>query len=115
MRPHPVVRIRGRLTRRGARITLMTVHAPRGARIAVRCRGRGCPTRTWRHRTRKALTRVSMFPRTVRAGTRLVVTVAKDGRIGKHTVIVIRRGKAPLRYDRCLVPGASRPEACPSA
>ena len=115
MRPHPVVRIRGRLTSRGAQITLMTVQAPKGAQIAVRCLGRGCPSRAWRHRSRKALTRVSMFPRHVRAGNRLVVTVVKDGRIGKHTVIVIRRGKAPLRFDRCLVPGATRPAACPSA
>ena len=33
MRPAPVVRIRGRLSRSGARITLLTVQAPRGAAI----------------------------------------------------------------------------------
>jgi hypothetical protein len=61
------------------------------------------------------VTRVARFERSLRAGTRLVITVVKDDRIGKHTVIVIRRGKAPLRTDRCLVPGQRRASACPAA
>src|SRR5215208_3329360 len=107
MRPHPVVRIRGRLSRIGARITLLTVLAPRGARIAIRCRGRDCPARRWARTT--ALTRIARFERNLRAGTRLVITVTKPGRIGKHTTILIRSGHAPWRRDRCLEPGAGRP------
>ena len=112
MRPLPVVRIRGRLSRIGARITLLTVLAPRGARIAIRCRGRGCPARRWARTT--ALTRIARFQRDLRAGTRLVITVTKRRRIGKHTMIVIRAGKAPTRRDRCLMPGSTRPVACPA-
>src|SRR4051812_9178868 len=41
--PFPVVRLRGRLTRGGVRVSLLTVSGPRGARVAMRCAGGGCP------------------------------------------------------------------------
>jgi hypothetical protein len=110
MDPAPVVRIRGRLTRSGARITLLTVRAPRGARIAVRCFGRRCPVRRWARTS--ALTRVRRFQAAFPAGTRLVISVTKPRRIGKHTLIVIRRGKPPTRLDRCLMPDTRKPVAC---
>jgi hypothetical protein len=112
MRPHPVVRIRGRLTSAGARVTLLTVSAPSGARIVVVCNGRGCPVRRWARTT--TLTRIVRFQRVLEAGTRLVITVTKAGRIGKHTTIVIRRGRVPKRLDRCLMPGSVRPVRCPA-
>jgi hypothetical protein len=110
MSPAPIVRIRGRLTRSGARITLLTVRAPRGASITLRCLGRGCPAQRWARTA--ALTRIKRFEGTLRAGTKLVITVTKPGRIGKRTTIVIRRGKAPRRADRCLAPGARKAVAC---
>jgi len=39
--------------------------------------------------------------------------VTRGDAVGKFTRFRIRRGKAPLRADRCLVPGSSRPVACP--
>jgi hypothetical protein len=111
MRPAPVIRIRGRLSRTGARITLLTVRAPRGARISLRCHGSSCPARRWARAT--ALTRLVRFERNLRAGTKLVIAVTKPGRIGKHTTIVIRGDRAPWRRDRCLRPGTSRRIACP--
>ncbi len=108
--PAPLVRIRGRLTRTGAQITLLTVRAPRGARIKLRCFGRGCPAKRWAGTA--SLTRIRRFQGVLPGGTRLVISVTKRGRIGKHTTIVIRRGAAPTRRDRCLVPGSSRPVAC---
>jgi hypothetical protein len=111
MTPAPVVRIRGRLTRSGARITLLTVRAPSGARITLRCSGRGCPAERWARTA--ALTRIKRFEGAFRAGTKLVITVTKAGRIGKRTTIVIRRGKAPRRADQCLMPGGRKAVACP--
>ena len=110
MRPAPLVRIRGWLTERGARITLLTVRAPKGARISVGCTGVGCP----RNAPAQAaeITRLRAYEGMLRAGARLVIRVTRPGFIGKHTVIRIRRGKQPLRRDRCLVPGDSRPKAC---
>ena len=113
MDPAPIVRIRGYLTGSGARITLLTVRAPHGARIVVRCLGRGCPARRWAGIA--SVRRVVRFQRAFPAGTRLVISVTKPGRIGKHTTIVIRRGAAPTRRDRCLMPGARKPVRCPAA
>jgi hypothetical protein len=112
MRPAPVVRIRGRTTVGGARITLLSVKAPRGARISLTCRGSSCPVKRWAKAT--AITRLLRFERVLAAGTKLTIRVTKPGRIGKYTEIVIRSIKAPWRRDRCLVPGSSRPRRCPA-
>jgi hypothetical protein len=110
--PFPLVRIRGYLTPGGVRVTLLSVRSPHGARIVVRCFGRTCPVTRWAHTT--VVTRIVRMQRVLAAGTRLVVSVTRPGYIGKHTVLVIRDGRAPLRRDRCLNPGSSRPVACPS-
>jgi hypothetical protein len=109
--PYPLVRISGRLTVTGARLTRLTVTAPRGARIAVVCHGPGCPTR--RVAEIASVTHVRPFERDLRAGVRLTITVSKPGYISKVTTIVIRRGRAPARRDMCLAPGARKPSACP--
>jgi hypothetical protein len=112
LRPFPIVRVRGWLTRAGARVTLLTVRAPRGARIATLCRGRSCPVR---HLARTAsLTRLRALQRHLRAGTRLDISVTKAGYIGKWTTIVIRQGRPPRRADRCVYPGGRRPAPCPA-
>ncbi len=102
IRPFPVVRMRGRLTSTGARVTLLTVRAPRAAKVFVHCKG-SCPSRRWSRTARKSrLTRVSAFERSLRSGTRITVTVTRRGYVGKRTTFVIRRGLAPRRTDRCL-------------
>jgi hypothetical protein len=111
MSPAPTVRISGQLTRRGAMIERLSVRAPRGVTISVRCRGDGCPRRTLARSA--AVTRLRSFERHLRAGIRLEIRVTRAGFIGKHTVIGIRRGKAPWRRDRCLYPGSVRPARCP--
>jgi hypothetical protein len=45
MSPFPVVRISGKLDRKGALIKRLTVRAPYGATVRIRCRGGGCPFR----------------------------------------------------------------------
>ena len=114
LRPFPVVRIRGWLTRVGARVTLLSVRAPRGVQIAARCRGRSCPVRRLARTASVTRTRLRPFQRGLRAGTRLDITVRKTGYIGKWTTIVIRRGRPPARADRCVYPGARRPAPCPT-
>jgi hypothetical protein len=112
MNPFPIVRIRGRLTADGARVTLLTVRAPRGARIAVKCAGDHCPRR--RVAVVAVVVHLRPYERVLRAGTRLEIRVTRRSSIGKYTRLVIREGQAPLRRDRCLMPGSSRPVACPS-
>ena len=110
--PFPVIRIRGRLTTRGAVITLLSVRAPRGARVAISCKGRGCPKRV-RART-ATLVRFPTVNGHLRAGAVIEVRVTKSGTVGKYTRFTIRRGKAPLRRDSCLASNGTRPIRCPS-
>jgi PKD repeat protein len=111
MNPFPIVRIAGRYLRHGARIKLLVVDAPRGTKVAIRCRGRGCP---FKKQVRPAaLVRVKKLERVLRAGAVVKVYVTQRGVIGKYTRVRIRAGKAPARIDLCVPPGMWRPIRCP--
>lgn len=112
IRPFPVLTIAGRFTRRGVRFTRFTVKAPSAARAEITCSGRGCrfSRRTYRPGRIRALER-----RLLRPGTRVTVRVTRTGFVGKYTSIVVRRGRAPRRVDRCLRPGSRKPSACPAS
>jgi hypothetical protein len=111
MRPYPTIRIKGTLTTTRANVALLTVKAPKGARIRLTCAGPSCPRREVAQAT--ALVHIRQFERELRAGTKLTITVAKPGYITKVTTIVIRRGKAPKRSDRCRLPDAKKLVRCP--
>jgi hypothetical protein len=111
LRPFPVVRIRGRLTLTGARVTSLTVKAPHRVRIVVTCGGPSCPRN--RFRMSASHTHLRPFERDLRAGVWLRVRITKRGYIGKQTVIRIRQGKVPRRTDGCLYPGHRKVQACP--
>jgi hypothetical protein len=120
MNPFPTVRIRGRLTRVGARIRLLAVRAPAGTRVVARCRGGGCLSRAQRARVPapagadSGRVRLRRLERAYRAGVRLEIFVIKSGAIGKYTRFRIRRTLAPARSDRCVGPDQlNRPSACP--
>jgi PKD repeat protein len=106
-----VVSIRGRLVRARTRVTRLAIRAQRGARVVVRCRGRGCPRRIVK-RSRGKTIRFRRFERTYRPRMRVVVRVTRRGLIGKETTFVIRRGRPPLRRDLCLRPGSSKATRC---
>jgi PKD domain len=111
MNPFPIVRIAGRYLRNGARIKLLVVDAPRGSKVSIRCRGRGCP---FKKQVRPAaLVRVKKLERVLRAGATMKIYVTQRGVIGKFTRVKIRAGKAPARIDLCVPPGSWRPIRCP--
>jgi hypothetical protein len=113
--PFPVVRIVGSFGRPGIRIEQLVVNAPDGARVEIRCRGRGCPFRRLVRRTRPQTVRVRRFARRIlRAGAVVQVWVTRPGEIGKYTRLRIRSGRRPVRVDRCLLPGSRRPVRCPT-
>ena len=111
--PFPVVRIAGRFKGRRTKLTRVTVTAPRGTRIRVACKGRGCPYR--RKAIAVRLVRVRALQRTYRPRATIEIRVTQPRRIGKYTRLRTRRGKAPVRLDRCLMPGKTRPVKCPKA
>jgi hypothetical protein len=115
--PFPVVTLRGRLVRGGARIDALAItQLARGTHVRVKCQGRGCP---FRSKTRTAgaggTVRFPELARRLRAGIRLQVIVTRPGRVGKYTSFRIRANRPPTRVDRCMVPGAHSPRRCSAA
>ena len=112
LRPFPIVRIRGYFKSGGVRVTLLSVNAPRSSHVAARCVGKGCPVRSVS--VASAPARLRAFERFLPAGTVLQVRVTSAGRIGKYVSFRIRAHSAPLRNDLCLMPGKTKPAACPT-
>jgi PKD repeat protein len=110
--PFPIVRIAGRTTRRGVHLKLLTVDAPQGSSVLVRCRGRGCP---FKAKTRTAsFLRLHRLERPLRAGVMVRIYVTSRSAIGKYTLFKILKNAAPVRVDGCLMPGSLKPVVCPS-
>jgi PKD repeat protein len=114
--PFPVVRIRGRIARRVVTISLLSVRAPRGATVLVRCRGVGCPRAPLAAHMRSAgrALRLRMFEARYRPGARLEVFVTMPGRIGKYVRFEMRGTAAPARQDLCLGARGTKPIQCPT-
>jgi PKD repeat protein len=113
MSPFPVVRIAGRLSGSRTLLSHLSVRAPRGARVTVTCRGRGCAARTQRLSVGRTLLRVRRLERKrLATGAVIEVRVTRRGYIGKYTRLTFRTGRAPARTDACLAPGSSRPVRC---
>jgi hypothetical protein len=111
MRPFPIVRVKGTLLRGGARISVLRVRAPAGARVDVRCDGPRCPLR----RRSFGSGRIGALERFLPTGTQVTIRVSEPDSIGKHVRLLIRDGKAPKRRDACLIPGSGEPVQCPLA
>ncbi len=101
-----------------ARLTQLVVHnAPKGARIALTCKGRGCPSRkTTRRTVKRELQKVVLhraFRRArLRFGTRLTLRITAAGTIGRTYKYVVKRGQLPVRTTVCRAPGQKRGRSC---
>jgi hypothetical protein len=106
------------VTRTHARLLALVVRlAPRGARITLTCRGKGCPRRsTQRRRVTRNLQRIVLHRRFRRArlafGTRLTLRITASGTIGRTYTYLVKRGELPTRRTVCRAPGASRGRPC---
>ena len=119
--PFPVVRIAGRITRRGTRVRLLRVKAPVGTKLTVRCTGRSCPFRKQVRAvptTTSSLTtvnvRIRRLERLLLPGVRVRVYVTKSGAVGKYARFRFRARKPPARTDSCVMPGSWAPAECPA-
>jgi PKD repeat protein len=119
LNPFPVVRVAGRITRRGTRVRVLRVDTPVGTKISVRCTGRGCPFRKQvravpaNAKSRGAIhVHIRRLERLLLPGVRVRVYVTKAGAVGKYTRLRFRAGKPPSRTDRCLMPGSWAPAEC---
>jgi len=111
--PKPVVQIRGRYTSTGAKITLFTVKAPKGATTKLACSKGKCPAKS---QTIKGghTTHIKKFERTLKAGTRIMLTTSRKGYVSEVTLITIRSKRAPQRSDSCILPGKKTRQRCPA-
>ena len=120
MQPFPVVRFAGSDTAAGVRLKLLTVLAPVGAKVTVRCKGHGCPAKALSRLAKSkhggaVLMKFAPFERSLPGGVILEVRISRSGEIGKYTKFVVRRGKLPERTDLCLRPNGVAPMKCPSS
>lgn len=70
---------------------------PRGARVTVRCTGRGCPLTKRSALARHVGTLVTRLQGTIfRAGDRIFITITAPGRVAERAVVTIRNGRKPL-------------------
>ncbi len=118
--PFPIIRIVGRSTARGAKVSLMTVRARVSTYVVSRCIGSAgrCPYKQHVSRVpgvkgRIRTVHVRGFERSFRAGVLLRVYVVGPGRTGKFTSFRIRSRHAPRRNDGCVADIVLRPVACP--
>jgi hypothetical protein len=109
LNPSPVVTLSGEIMSSGMRVTRLTVRAPRGALVVVKCRGKGCGVERRRKRVKRGTVGFKTYQRFLRAGTKLEIFVKKPRTIGDFTRYTIRAGKFPVRTDRCLPVGRSKP------
>jgi hypothetical protein len=119
--PFPIVRVSGIVRRRGIKIRVLSVSAPVGSTVHVRCGGRGCPFKKTSADVKGSATspqaplvQIKRFRgRLLRIGATIRVFVTKAGAIGKYTRFRIRKGKPPARVDRCVTSVKNEPFACP--
>jgi len=115
MSPFPIVRIVGQLVSSGVLIRVVSVRAPRGAIVEVRCHGALCPVRRLRKKLSSGRLRLRRLEGLLGAGARIALFVRQPGRVGKYTRFRARPGRLPARLDACLPPGAPRPARCAGA
>jgi hypothetical protein len=118
LRPSPVVRFVGTVRGSNTRVSLFRIKTARDAKVRVTCKGgrkRGCKTKSkTRTAGKSGLVRFKEMERRFHPGAVLDVYIRKGNTVGKHTRFTIRKGKLPRRKDDCLLPGVSKPKACPA-
>jgi hypothetical protein len=106
------------VARTHARLLALVVHnAPKGARIVLTCKGRGCPFKRARRRTvSRELQRIVLhrgFRRAkLRFGTRLKLSITAAETVGRTYTYVVKRGVLPTKTTVCRAPGERRAQSC---
>jgi hypothetical protein len=106
------------VARRFTRLRALVVrNAPKGARIVLRCEGRGCPIDRPRRRTaRRDLAKLVLHRgfqlARLRPGARLRLSITAQETIGRTYTYTIGRGVLPKSRIVCRAPGAEKGRPC---
>ncbi len=106
----PVIRTAGSYTATKTRFRRVLVTAAAGFRVDASCSRRAC--KATRSGGKGAPVRVKRMERAYPPGVVLTIRVTAPDATGKCVQIRTRRGKPPLRTDRCLGPGGAKAVAC---
>ena len=106
----PVIRTSGSYTAKRTRFERVLVTAERGFRVEASCSRRAC--KATRSAGRGSPVRVKRMERAYPPGVVLTIRVIAPDATGKLVRIQVRRGRPPLRSDRCLGPGGAKTVAC---
>ncbi|MET0782180.1 MAG: hypothetical protein ABWZ16_11755, partial [Microbacterium sp.] len=96
-------------------VRLVVKDLPAAARIALRCRGAGCPfqRRVVRpRRGRRAVLTGRFRGARLTPGSVVEIRITAPDAIGKVSRFTIRSNAVPTLADRCLPPGRKRPVKC---
>lgn len=95
------------------KVTKLTVKAAKGAKVAIACRGRGCPGRiSFKAKSGKRSLK-GRFGSRLATGATITIRAVKKGFKGREARIVYRgRNKEPTSHERCLKPGSTKTAKC---
>ena len=113
LNPAPLVRVVGVPTSRGSQLSLISVLAPKGAHVGVRCKGGACPYKHKRFTSKGKRVILRALSGSYVEGNVIEIRVTRFETMGKITRLRVRAGKRPARLDRCIVPGRpNKPVRC---
>jgi hypothetical protein len=105
--------------RAGRRLTTLTTFAVSrlkgGERVAISCRGKGCPAKgkVVKSAPRGRVSFMKPFRgRHLAVGAKVTVRMTKRGFIGRVTTATMRASKQPRITRLCLAPGRTKPTRC---
>ena len=95
-------------------LQLTVAPLPAHARVAVLCRGGGCPfsRRSLTSKRRKLDLEPLLKGKRLRPGAALTLQIAAPGDVGEVVTFTMNRGRAPTERFACLPPGSRSPTAC---
>jgi hypothetical protein len=105
LRPRVDSSLRARPTAGGIELAGLSVKAPRGSRVAVRCSS-GCRPQV--KRARSTVSFPALRGRQLAAGTRLDIRITRRGSFGAFIRYTVLRGNF-RKTERCMNPGSNRP------
>jgi hypothetical protein len=114
IKPKPVITLSGRYTSTGAVITRFTVKAPKGATTTLACSKGTCPAKQQTIKGGHTTHLTKFEKKTLKAGTRIQLTVARKGYVSEVSIITIRSKSKPSRSDSCILPGKKTRQKCPA-
>jgi hypothetical protein len=100
----------------GIVLNTFTVAVPSRTKVAVTCRGGGCPKGTYRKssKSKKALLRFPKVERSLRAGARISIVFTRPGyMVGWDTITIRGNKRRTVLREGCRPPGAKKQKKCP--